>query len=632
MKKNDLLKIFDHDLKMSKNIKSIVDERISTYLSEYDGKPYGNETAGSSTIVAREIKKQSESIIPDLVEPYVDTPRIIKAYGVTKDDQAPARQQEKLLNYQFTRDFNRLEFADEAARVFVNEGTVVIKTGWEVEYGESYRYLRGINEKFLEDNGIEDYEILEQFEDGSINVNAKMEIEVINRPTAIVCKNEDIFTDPNAKTLEDSDFIIYRYETNMSQIKKNKAAYENTNNIEPNREESKDSSLGTYRESKSLENGSSISYDFEDDPRKKVTVYQYWGNLDINNDGIVVPCVVEKVDDVIIRFEENPMPDKQPPFVMAPYTKVPFSMWGESHGELITDQQKIMTSITRGVIDNMASSNNGVKFGMKGALDPINKTAYINGTSKYIETNVDPRELVDGTFNQIPQTILGFYELVKAESRQLSGVTNPEAQLGSNAAYAKTGTMSQIMSSGQKRIVNTIRKMNELIYKPMFKKWIAYNKAFLSPEQIIRINNEYIPIRKDDIQGNIDLDIVINVAGTNDALAGQITMLLQQGQALGLPFEIQKRLYSQLFEIYRQTDLADFIMEYQPQPDPKQQANEDLDMQSRVADIQKTTADARLKEAKAMEAMSSKETKDISNIKESNGSKLEEDITRQLLK
>ena len=50
----------------------------------------------------------------------------------------------------------------------------------------------------------------------------------------------------------------------------------------------------------------------KDPARKKLTVYEYWGNWDINGDGTKVPIVATWVNNIMLRLEENPYPDHKP--------------------------------------------------------------------------------------------------------------------------------------------------------------------------------------------------------------------------------------------------------------------------------------------------------------------------------
>ena len=105
-------------------------------------------------------------------------------------------------------------------------------------------------------------------------------------------------------------------------------------------------------------------------------MYEYWGNYDIDGDGIAEAIVCAWVGDTIIRLETNPYPDGKPPFLVVPFNPTPFKAHGEASAELIGDNQKVKTAVLRGIMDNMAQSTNGQVGIREGALDQTNKARY----------------------------------------------------------------------------------------------------------------------------------------------------------------------------------------------------------------------------------------------------------------
>ena len=193
--------------------------KIKVYRSEYDGKPYGNEVKGRSRIVSRDIKKQSEWQHSTLLAPFVSTPDIVKVAPVTWEDVEAARQSETLLNYQFCRQFGRYNFMRKALKVLDTEGTLVVQTGWDYEEEEIEVEVPMIGIDFIGNEVI-------------VGTETQTEIKIIrNQPTAVVCRNEDIFIDPTC--MDDMDkcqFVVHRYETDLSTLRKD-GRYKNLNKL-----------------------------------------------------------------------------------------------------------------------------------------------------------------------------------------------------------------------------------------------------------------------------------------------------------------------------------------------------------------------------------------------------------------
>ena len=112
-----------------------------------------------------------------------------------------------LLNTQFCRKFPRFNFINKAIRVLATEGTLVIQTGWDYE------------DKEVEEEV--EIAIVDKYGNTIIKKETQKVTKIVkNQPTAIVCRNEDIFIDPTC--MDDMDkcqFIIHRYESDLSTLK-----------------------------------------------------------------------------------------------------------------------------------------------------------------------------------------------------------------------------------------------------------------------------------------------------------------------------------------------------------------------------------------------------------------------------
>ena len=131
MTDEEILALVKKDYESAKEAKKGIDKKIQTWLDEYNGEGYGNESDGHSQVVVKDIKKAVEWFLPNAVEPFVGKNRIVKLNGITSDDVQRASVTEKLLNYQFVRDFDRYGFIYDCFKVGATEGTTVVKCGWE---------------------------------------------------------------------------------------------------------------------------------------------------------------------------------------------------------------------------------------------------------------------------------------------------------------------------------------------------------------------------------------------------------------------------------------------------------------------------------------------------------------------
>ena len=576
--KQKILRELQGDLRSADSMQKAWKTKREQYLSETYANPYGNEQDGKSKIVSKDILKQLNWMIPTIADPFLSTTDIIKCNPVTFEDTKAARQSELLLNTQFVRKFNRYNFINKALRVLATEGTVIIQTGWDYEDEEVEVETEVIA---VNDLGME-----------MIVPDTIMQTKILkNQPTAIVCRNEDIFLDPTC--MDDMDkcqFVIHRYETDLSTLKAD-GRFSNLDKIDMNG--------GSSFNEPDFMPEDETKFRFKDEPRQKLLVYEYWGNYDIDEDGEVEPIVCSWVGQTIIRLEENPYPDKKPPFLVVPFNSVPFQLFGEALAEVIGDNQKVKTAITRGLIDNMAKSNNG-QIGMrKGALDITNRKRFVKGEN--FEFNGSPGDFWQGSYNQIPSSAFDMLALQNNEIEAQTGTKSFSGGISGNSLGDSATGVRSAMDATSVRRIHLVRNIAENLIKPLMRKWLAYDSKFMEEEEIVRITNEeFVPIKRDDLSGNLDIDINISTAEDNAGKSQELSFLLQ---TIGntMPFEMTQLVIAEIARLKKMPDLERKIKEFKQQPDPAQEQLKQLDMQRMQMEIEKLKADVADKNARAAE-------------------------------
>lgn len=628
--KADLLKTLKQDLSSAKDMKAAIDQRVAERRDIYNGKLYGNEEEGKSKIVVKLAKRQSAWGHAKIKDPFVSTPEIVKCNPITFEDVQAARQNELLLNYQFCRQFDRYKFMTKAIKVLDVDATLVVQTGWVYE-DEEITQMTDVVE-------------VDEYGNEFITTQRVPTIRVKkNQPTARVCRIEDVFIDPTCQDdIDNAQFVIFRYETDLSTLKKD-GRYKNLDKLkEAGDELSSDEDFDPEDETE---------FKFSDKARKKLLVYEYWGNYDIDDDGEVEPIVCAWIGGTIIRLGSNPYPDKKPPFIVVPFSSVPFQLHGENNIDLIEDNQKVITATTRGIINNMAQSTNGQVGIRKGALDAVQRKKFFSG--KNFEFNGSPADFWQGSFNQIPGSAFDMMALQNNEAESLTGTKAFSQGLTGNALGNTATAARGVMDATASRTLDTVRNIAENLIKPLMRKWMAYNSEFLSEEEVVRVtNSEFVPIRRDDLAGNIDIDISISTAEDNSMKMQELTFLLQ---TLGntLPFELTQKVLAQIARLSRQPELEKDIEAVKPQSDPTAEQMKQLEMMRIQAEIEnlkaktfslqasageddadkaEKLAQAELKRAQARKLMSEADNLDLKYIADDGQVKHQEDLDKEQLK
>lgn len=580
-----------------------------------------NPPKGSSRIVPKLIRKQAEWRYPALSEPFLSTDDVFNVYPVTWEDKEAAVQNELVLNHQFNNQIDKNSFIDQTVRAVVNEGTAIVRVGWDFEEETNtvevptFQYVPDPNAAQLHEQLAQMWQespsqYLSEVPEELRNAHemtlqsgvpmspvqtgvAKQKVTktVKNQPTVQVCNLDNVLIDPTCLgDIDKAKFAIYSFESSLEELQK-AGKYSNleTINVDGNSR-----TADPYYSTTSNVNVASTGFNFNDKPRKKFVVYEYWGYWDIDGTGLVKPFVAAWVGDTLIRMEENPFPDKKLPFVVIPYLPVVRSIYGEPDGELLEDNQKILGAVVRGMIDIMGKSANGQTGIRKDMLDATNRRKFDKGMDYEFNQTVDPRQGVHmHTYPEIPRSAEFMMSLQNMEAESLTGVRSFSSGVSGASLGDVAAGVRGALDAASKRELGILRRISSGIVK-IGKKLISMNSEFLSDEEVIRVTNaEFVTIKREDLVGSFDLKLSISTAEEDNHKAEQLAFMLQT-MGNNLDPALTKMILADIAKLRKMPELAKKIIDYEPQPDPMQQQMQMLQMQLLQAQIA-------TEQAKAME-------------------------------
>jgi len=585
----EVLAIVKADHETAKENKKLIDEKIQDWKDLYDGKPLGNETDGRSKYVAKESQKAVNWWIPNAMKPFMTSDDIVNFTPRTFEDVGNAKSQNTLLNYQFNNNFDKYKFLHTSLLLFSTEGTVVSRLGWEHEEDTEVLPFEGFTQQQIAEltmNGAE-IEIEDQAEvqldamESPVQPQTEMIFKgtatitktTVSRPDAEPIKNEDFF--PLGEEIEDG--CIQRIDTNRSDLREqdkkynDNGIYKNVDEIQANGKDEKESGLAQERNDDLRGYGQDSDTSLADKSKEEITIYEYYGNIDKNGDGIAEPIVCVWSGNTILRIADNPFPDKEPPFISAPFMPVAFSFWGNGLPYYLEDNTKVKSAIMRTFIDLMATSTNGINHVRKGSIDALNmrrlREAKVGSVVEWNDlTGYNPQQ-----HNDIPASLQKMFELFTAESENESGITRYNQGLDAKSLNKTATGITAIMNQSQMRTWETATRFAEQYMKPLFRKWIAYNQAFLDMNVAVRIvGDDYKSVSKDDIKGNFDLKMNVAIAGSEEAKAQKIIQMLQMVTPLVqnqvLPPSHVSKLIGELEELWEFKELAQELKQMSETP------------------------------------------------------------------
>lgn len=605
------VEVLKRDLELAKQSHDEQNSKISKWndLLTISGSSKPKKVKGRSSVQPKLVRRQAEWRYPALSEPFLNSDKIFTVSPRTFEDLDSAKQNELLLNYQFDTKLNKVNFIDNYVRTVVDEGTCIIQVGWDrqtIKVQEEvpvYSYfpvedpqdlqilqeaqnLRQSNpreyEEKIDDQIKASIEYTEQVGEpvmaklsGSQIVETEKVID--NKPIVKILDNKNVYIDPTCNgDFNNALFVILSFETNQAECLK-AGIYSNLDKV----------NWSANEPSNDGEHDSLTEENFKDDlMRRKVVAYEYWGFYDIHKDGNLVPIVATWIGNVMIRMEENPYPDGKLPFVLVQYLPVKRSIFGEPDSELLEENQQIMGAITRGLIDNLARSANAQQGFAKGMLDPLNKRRFENGEDYEFNPNLPPNlGYIEHSFNELPQTVIGYLQMLNSDAESLTGVKSFSGGLSGNAYGNVAAGVQGMIDAATKRETAILRRLAYGIAE-VGNKIIAMNAVFLSDTEVIRVTNrQFIEIKREDIKGNFDLKVDINTVEMDQNKAQDLGFMLQ---TIGPNIDpaITFKILAEIAELKRMPSLAEELRNYRPQPDPIEEQKRQLEVQEEQAKVE----------------------------------------------
>ena len=193
------------------------------------------------------------------------------------------------------------------------------------------------------------------------------------------------------------------------------------------------------------------------------------------------------------------------PFAVFEVDPEPHTMYGRSLAELIVDDQDAATSILRGILDNVAMTNNpriGIVDGAVNIDDVLNNE--IGAVVRMRQAGAIQDLAVPFTAGQT----LGALQYMDALVEQKTGVTqnvalNPDAMQSTTAAGVQA-----TVDAAAAQVEVMVRNLSEGMRR-MFGLLLRLHVKHTDEEQLMRMNGQFVPV--DPRVWNADMDVQVNI-------------------------------------------------------------------------------------------------------------------------
>ena len=518
----------DFQPKSRDDIEGIVQDAISSAVSfveseiaqlrikaqkYYDGETDLGWEDGRSKVVATKVRDTIRTVKPSLMRVFLSSTHAVEFIPHGPEDIAAAEQATAFIDYQFNRHDGYKVLSDVFHDALIKKQGIV-KAYWK-NYTEakvySYSNLSDAELQILTED--ENNQVIEQITEMSISIDPMgMEVEMpvhsvkINRyeTKGDMCIEsvppEEFFIDRDARSFDDAYVVAHRTEMRVGDLMGMGFEYEDVKDL--------DNGYGTMFDAEAFER-QAYEYDnaseSEQDPSMKIVmVTEAYMRMDVNGTGVPVlhKFLCGGTNDKLLSYE----PCDEVPFAKFEVDPEPHTFYGRSLAEIIIEDQDAATSVLRGVLDNVALTNNP---GMEIVDGAVNIDDLLNNEIGRIIRTKQPGAIREMSVPFVAGTTMPMLQYMDHLVEQKTGVLAASGGLSPNALQNTTATaVSAAVQSAAGQVEVMVRNLAHGL-RDLFGIMLRLYQKNVDREQIMRLHNQFVPV--DPRVWNSDMDLSINV-------------------------------------------------------------------------------------------------------------------------
>lgn len=557
LEEKDILEIINTDKEQALSYyNQHLKPRFKKYYELYNGEQINTKKyrMPESSFISRDVLVTIRTLMPD-INKLLFSSNPVEVTARSGEDEEKAAKMQALLNYQITA---QNPYHTIFTRLITNAlitGCAALKVLWIKEYGEkdveevvSYEQMQSlINQGYkvkyesVYENGIEKYKV--EYKAAYISKN---------QPVFEVLPYNEFLFDAKALSLQEADYVIHRKLVNYDYLKRRQQE-----GIYKNIEKIKDS-IFSYEDDDVLSKRAYNSYSDKNKARRLYMINEYWGRIDIDNDGLLEDVVITTCGNVILSIEENTF-GMYPFFVFSPFLSMD-SIAGRGLAELSENTQIVKTALIREILENTRRNNNRkIFYKVDDLLNPsqmVTNEQYVAVRDSADINNIFAPE----PFEVISENSFTLVEYFDKENQKVTGVSDIKQGL-KQSVESQTATEAVIKYESANSQVQAIVLNFAESLKETYRFIVYQNQRFMDNMQVVRLLNDVIEINPQDIK-DIDFDLNISQSlssGTADtrrrSLNNALAMMIEIGEPRSLTDSV--RIRNLMAKILEESGLKD---------------------------------------------------------------------------
>jgi len=298
----------------------------------------------------------------------------------------------------------------------------------------------------------------------------------------------DLYPDPNARNMDECEFVIQRHRLNRHQfLDLINRPYFSKEKIE------ECIAMGPAYERLYWETNIDLEGGFSSDlENNRYEVLEYWGTMDAmsaREEGLAIDESIEDATEVqvnvwicknkVIRIVENPFKPFRIPYQSFPYEKNPYNFFGIGVPENMDDAQQIMNGHARMAIDNLALAGN--------LVFDIDESALVNNQSMEVypgkifkrQAGVPGQAIYGIKFPNTATENMQMFDKFRQLADESTGIPSySHGQTGVQSMTRTASGMSMLMGAASLNIKTVIKNIDDQLIKPLGESMFQWNMQF----------------------------------------------------------------------------------------------------------------------------------------------------------
>ena len=320
----------------------------------------------------------------------------------------------------------------------------------------------------------------------------------------------DFYPDPEAKDMEEAEYVVQRHKMSRTQLRKLKSRpYFMDDGIQLAIDKGPDYTQKYWEMTMEDDDTQPTSERWE--------VLEFWGFVDtklLEEHGVEIPSELKDLDEVncnvwvcndeVLRFVLNPFKPTRIPYYAVPYEHNPYSFFGVGIAENMDDTQTLMNGFMRMAIDNAAMSGNLIIEVDETNLVPGQDLSVYPGKI-FRRQGGAPGQAIFGTkFPNVAQENMQLFDKARVLADESTGFPSfAHGQTGVQGVGRTASGISMLMSAANGSIRTVVKNVDDYLIRPLGKAFFAFNMQF-------------------DFDENIKGDLEVHASGTESLMANEV--------------------------------------------------------------------------------------------------------------